>query len=76
MALAAKARADFGTDVGIAAIEPEPEEGMAPATIVMGVAIKEDTASDSIIWYPDPERMRNYAVISVLDFLRRTLAAR
>ena len=76
MALAAKARGDFGTDVGIAAIEPEPEEGMAPATIVMGVAIKDETASDSIIWYPDPERMRNYAVISLLDFLRRTLAGR
>ena len=76
MALAAKACADFGTDVGIAAIEPDPAEGMAPATIVMGAAIGDDTVSDSVIWYPDPERMRNYAVISVLDFLRRTLAAR
>ncbi|MFY0612196.1 MAG: CinA family nicotinamide mononucleotide deamidase-related protein [Hyphomicrobiaceae bacterium] len=76
MALATKAREDFGTDIGLAAIEPEPEEGMAPATIVMGVAIRDETVSDSVIWYPDPERMRSYAVISVLDFLRRTLAAR
>lgn len=76
MTLATKAREDFGTDIGLAAIEPEPEEGMAPATIVMGVAIRDETVSDSVIWYPDPERMRSYAVISVLDFLRRTLAAR
>lgn len=73
MALAAKARTDFGTDVGIAAIEPEPEEGMAPATIIMGVALGSDTYSNTVIWYPDRERMRNYAVINLLDFLRKTL---
>lgn len=74
MAQAAKARAEFGTDVGIAAITPEPDEGMAPATIVLGAAIGDQTFSDTVIWYPDRERMRNYAVISVLDFLRRRLA--
>jgi hypothetical protein len=39
----------------------------------MGVAIRDDAFSESVIWYPDRERMRNYAVISVLDFLRKTL---
>lgn len=73
MALASKARKDFGTDVGIAAIEPEPEEGMAPATIIMGVAIGDQTHTNTVIWYPDRERMRNYAVINLLDFLRKTL---
>ena len=73
--LARKAQAEFGSDVGLAAMAPEPHEGMAPATIVMGVAIGELTASEAVIWYPDRERMRNYAVISALDFLRRTLAA-
>ena len=76
MALAAKARTDFGTDVGIAAIEPEPEEGMAPATIIMGVALGDDTYTNTVIWYPDRERMRNYAVINLLDFLRKTLNER
>ncbi|MFT5507058.1 MAG: nicotinamide-nucleotide amidase [Hyphomicrobiaceae bacterium] len=75
MALALKARNDFGTDVGLAAITPEPHEGFAPATIVMAVAIGEKTYSDTVIWYPDRERMRSYTVISLLDFLRRTLAA-
>ena len=75
MAQAMKARVDFGTNVGIAAIVPEPKEGMAPATIVMGVAIEDRTVSETVIWYPDRERMRNYAVISVLDFLRKTLTA-
>lgn len=74
VALALQARAEFGSDVGLAAIAPEPHEGFAPATIVMGVAIGDLTASQSVIWYPDRERMRNYAVISVLDFLRKTLA--
>jgi nicotinamide-nucleotide amidase len=75
MALAEKARADFGSDVGIAALAPRPDEGLAPATIMMGVALRNDAYSESVIWYPDRERMRNYAVISVLDFLRKTLAA-
>lgn len=74
MALAAKACEQFGTDVGLTAITPEPHEGFAPATIIMAVAIGENTYSDSVIWYPDRERMRNYGVISVLDFLRRKLA--
>lgn len=73
MALAVKAREDFGAHVGIAAIAPEPSEGLAPATIVMGVAIGEETHADSVIWYPDRQRMRSYAVISTLDFLRRKL---
>lgn len=73
MALAKQARDEFGSTAGLAALAPEPEEGFPPATIIMGVAVGEETAADKVIWYPDRERMRNYAVISVLDFLRRTL---
>ena len=73
VALAQKAREDFGAHVGIAAIAPDPSEGLPPATIVMAAAIGEETHSDSVIWYPDRERMRNYTVISLLDFLRRKL---
>jgi len=73
MALAQKACVDFDANVGLAAIAPDPSEGLAPATIVMGVAINGDAYTDTVIWYPDRERMRNYAVICVLDFLRKTL---
>jgi len=73
MAFAKQAQSEFGAQVGIAAIAPSPNEGLPPATIVMGVAIGAEAFSNSVIWYPDRERMRNYAVISVLDFLRRTL---
>jgi len=41
----------------------------------MGVAINGDAYAETVIWYPDRERMRNYAVICVLDLLRKTLTA-
>jgi nicotinamide-nucleotide amidase len=75
MALAQKACEDFYANVGLAAIAPDSSEGLAPATIVMGVAINGEAYADTVIWYPDRERMRSYAVICVLDLLRKTLAA-
>ncbi|MGI9410925.1 MAG: CinA family nicotinamide mononucleotide deamidase-related protein [Hyphomicrobiaceae bacterium] len=63
------------TDVGIAAVEPMPEEGLAAGTIVMATAIEGRQAARSVIWHPDRERMRNYAVISVLNLLRKELGA-
>ncbi|MBU2532541.1 MAG: CinA family nicotinamide mononucleotide deamidase-related protein [Alphaproteobacteria bacterium] len=74
MALAAYAREFHGTSAGIAAVAPEPDEGRAPGTIVMGVALGQETYSKSVIWYPDRDRLRNYGIITTLDFLRKTLA--
>jgi nicotinamide-nucleotide amidase len=75
IAFARLARERCNTDVGISAVMPAPQEGLAPGSIAMGVAIKDQEVANSVIWYPDRERMRNYAVISVLDVLRKALAA-
>ena len=75
MALARLACERRKTDVGIAAVSPTPEEGLPPGTIVMATAIEGRQDVKSVIWHPDPERMRNYAVISVLNLLRKGLGA-
>ena len=75
VALARLAAERRKTEVGIAAVAPAPEEGLTAGTIIMATAINDEPAVRSVIWHPDPERMRNYGVISVLNLLRKELAA-
>ncbi len=73
IAVAALGRANHGADLGIAAIMPEPDRGLKPGTIVMGIAGAGLDSGKAFIWHPDRERMRTFGVISLLDYFRKTL---
>ena len=72
---AARVREDFGASVGIAAIGREPGEDVPPGTARMAVADGGSTATHSVALPGDRKQAREYAVIHLLSFLRRTLLA-
>lgn len=65
-------RGAFGADVGLAAGGPAPEEE-APGAVFMGVATPAGADAIRIALPGDPAQLREYAVISLLDALRRRL---
>lgn len=71
---AEQARKLFGAHVGLAAVAPLASEEQRPGTVVMVASIAGEWVVETTILQPDRNRMRNYGVISVLDFLRKTLA--
>jgi nicotinamide-nucleotide amidase len=74
LAAARRARTDFGTDIGIAAALPAVADPEHPGTVHLG-AVLPDGEYATIVGLPGNRlRLRNYAVISLLDFLRRRLA--
>ena len=68
-----RVRTEFGASVGIAAIGREPSEEVPPGLARMAVATGEDTATHSVALPGDRKQAREYAVIHLLSFLRRTL---
>ena len=70
-----RVRAAFGASVGIAAIGREPGEDVPPGTARMAVAAAGNTATHSVALPGDRRQAREYAVIHLLSFLRRTLLA-
>jgi nicotinamide-nucleotide amidase len=78
-AMAEGARRVLGADVGLAltgVAGPDEQEGVAPGTVIVGLALPEREAESLVIHLPgDRERVRQYAAISALDLLRRRLAA-
>ena len=72
---AVRVRAAFGASVGIAAISREPGEDVPPGTARMAVADGGSTATHSVALPGDRKQAREYAVIHLLSFLRRTLLA-
>jgi nicotinamide-nucleotide amidase len=78
MALAQGARALAGADVGLAAsgvAGPEAEDGMAPGTVFLGMALGAGASAREVRLPGDRNRIREYSVISLLDFLRCHLLA-
>ena len=73
---AALARDAFKADVGLAAISPAPDEGHPAGTIFQAVVLKNTPDVDKVILFSDRPRQREYAVISLLNVLRRALMAR
>ena len=67
------ARAAFKADVGLAAISPAPGEGHPAGTIFQAVAMTGKDNVDKVVLFSDRPRQREYAVISLLNNLRRTL---
>jgi nicotinamide-nucleotide amidase len=79
--VAAQAMADgvrrlLGTDVGLATTGvagPQEQDGQPMGTVFLGLAFGERVEAKEVRLPGDPDRIRQYAVISALDYLRRRL---
>jgi nicotinamide-nucleotide amidase len=72
---AVRARAEFGVDVGLAAMATDAGEGLAPGTVFLALDMLGGAArSEKVMLTPDRRRMREFSVISLLNLLRRTLS--
>jgi nicotinamide mononucleotide (NMN) deamidase PncC len=69
------ARLALSADIGIAAILPADVQNSAPGTVFLAVDMDGSTSAATAALPGDRNRLRNYAVISLLDHLRRTMAA-
>ena len=76
-AMADGARRLMGADVGLSTTGvagPEPQEGVAPGTVFLGVAGPGDEVEGVEAHLPgDRDRVRQFSTISLLDLLRRRL---
>jgi nicotinamide-nucleotide amidase len=74
-AAAAQVQAQFGADVGLAAAAAGPAGGDKPGTVsvVLAAAVGEVHHSEKMILPTDHHRLRDFAVISLLNLLRRSL---
>jgi nicotinamide-nucleotide amidase len=75
-AMAAGVRKLLGADVGLATTGvagPDEQDGQPVGTVFLGLALGEDVEAREVRLPGDPDRVRQYAVISVLDLLRRRL---
>jgi nicotinamide-nucleotide amidase len=74
-AMATGARAVLGADVGLAltgVAGPTEQEGVPVGTVCIGLALPESPPATTTVRLPGQrEQVRQYAVISSLDFLRR-----
>jgi nicotinamide-nucleotide amidase len=75
-AMAEGARRLLGADVGLATTGvagPEEQDGRPVGTVFLGLALGESSEAREVRLPGDPDRIRQYSVISALDFLRRRL---
>jgi nicotinamide-nucleotide amidase len=72
--IAARAARDaIGTDIGIAVIGPNDPEAHPPGTVFAAVALPDGDHAKTVALPGVLSRMRSYAVITLLDFLRKRL---
>ena len=78
-AMARGVRIALQSDVGLAltgVAGPEPDEGVEVGTVFVGLAISNGAPTSVRLQLPgDRRRVREYATISALDLVRRTLSA-
>ena len=72
---AADIREALGADFGISALGPEAGEEAAPGTVHMGIATESGASAHQVALPGDPGRVREYAVINLLNTLRKRLDA-
>jgi len=68
-------RHDFGADVGLAVVAAQADDGHPAGTVFMPLDIRGAQHAGTVSLPGDRARFRNYAVINVLNFLRKTLAS-
>jgi nicotinamide-nucleotide amidase len=76
-AAAAQARSEFAADVGLAAIAADPRGNTQGGTLPVhfAAAIGDAQLAEKVILPADRRRLRDFAVIGLLNLLRRNLAA-
>jgi nicotinamide-nucleotide amidase len=74
IAAARAARETVGTDIGIAVIGPADPGAHPPGTVFAGVALPDGDHGKTVALPGVLSRMRSYAVITLLDLLRKRLA--
>jgi len=67
------ARASIGADIGVAALAPLTGEEYPPGTVFVAVMLADRAEARTIALPGVLSRMRSYAVITVLDLLRKQL---
>ena len=72
--VAASIREAHKADVGLAAIQPGAHDPQPPGTLYLGLAIGAARHGERIVLPGNRPMMREYAVINLLNFLRKTLA--
>lgn len=70
---AQKVREIIGADIGIAVIGPRDPEAYPPGTVFAAVALPDGDHAKTVALPGVLSRMRSYAVITLLDLLRRRL---
>jgi nicotinamide-nucleotide amidase len=69
----------LGCDVAVSVTGvagPDPQEGIRPGTVFLGTCVDGEAGALMVRLPGDRDRLRQFATISVLDLLRRQLAAR
>jgi len=74
VAAAMNAREMIGTDIGVAALAPLEGEEHPPGTVFVAVVLPDRAEAKTVALPGVLSRMRSYAVITVLDLLRKRLA--
>ncbi len=74
VAAAIHARDAIGTDIGIAVLAPPADEEHPPGTVFAAVVLPDRAEAKTVALPGVLSRMRSYAVITVLDLLRKRLA--
>jgi nicotinamide-nucleotide amidase len=75
-AMATGARRLLGADIGLATTGvagPKEQDGQPVGTVFLGLALGERVEASEVRLPGDPDRIRQYSVISALDYLRRRL---
>ena len=72
--VAASIRELHKADVGLAAIAPGASDPQPPGTVYLGLAIGGNRHGERVVLPGNRAMMREYAVINLLNFLRKTLA--
>ncbi|MBC6441513.1 MAG: CinA family nicotinamide mononucleotide deamidase-related protein [Rhodospirillales bacterium] len=70
---AGKARQRFGTDLGIAAVAPVEADEAVQGSVCLGMVHGSGEHATTVALSGDRNRLRNHAVISLLDFVRKTM---
>jgi len=70
---AKKAQSSYNTDVAVAALTPSISEKKPLGTVYLGVIIGNDSFVEEVGLPGDRVRLRNYAVISLMNYCRKLL---
>ena len=71
---AKEAKETTGADVSVAATLPHPSEEKSKGTVYLAIVIGDQEHTDEVALPGDRQRLRNYAVISLMNYCRKLLA--